>query len=156
MGRKTNIMQRMEKRTKHANCSIWASHEPKKSIEANEGVFDKSIYIDLEEEANVIEEPTDQEPMLSRIEGSTQQPEERINPQRKSATKKRNQPRKTAAKKSSIPRIPSKFENSGNSEELDAQETLTQAIQLVRRKQTDDSKSSFEPMKSNREKKKRA
>ena len=94
--------------------------------------------------------------MLSRIEGSTQQPEERRNFQRKLATKKRNWPRKTAAKKSSTPCIPSKFENSGNSEELDARETLTQAIQLVRRKQIDDFKSSFEPMKSNGEKKKRA
>lgn len=90
--------------------------------------------------------------MLSRIEVSTQQPKERRNPQRKPSTRKRNRPRKTAAKKSLTPRVPSKFENSGNLEELDAQETLTQAIQLVRRKQTDDSKSSFEPMKSNREK----
>lgn len=90
--------------------------------------------------------------MLSRIEVSTQQPKERRNPQRKPSTRKRNRPRKIAAKKSLTPRVPSKFENSGNSEELDAQETLTQAIQLVRRKQTDDSKSSFEPMKSNREK----
>ena len=91
--------------------------------------------------------------MFSRIEGSTQQPKERRNPQRKSATKKKNRPRKTADKKSSTPRIPFKSENSGNSEELDARETLTQAIQLVRRKQTDDSKCSFEPMKSKREEK---
>lgn len=94
--------------------------------------------------------------MLSRIEGSTQQPEERRNPQRKSATKKRNLPRKIAAKKSSTPHIPSNFENSVNSEELDAQETLSQAIQLVRRKQTNGSETSVESMKSNREKKKRA
>lgn len=94
--------------------------------------------------------------MLSRIEGSTQQPEERRNSQRKSATKKRNLPRKIVAKKSSTPHIPSNFENSVNSEELDAQETLSQAIQLVRRKQTNGSETSVESMKSNREKKKRA